>query len=111
MATRSGRQPWAGSTRSARLPADWESHRRPTVLARDGHTCQLCYADVCVTTATEVDHIKAGDDHSLSNLQATCAPCHRRKTAQEVPRPPTLRRTPEPHPGLLPPPAERGHRH
>lgn len=98
--------PWAGSTRSARLPSDWQARRR-IVLARDHRTCRRCGE-----WATDVDHITAGDDHDLANLQALCGPCHRAKSAREgaaasarVPRPttrqPSDRRPLEKHPGLL----------
>ncbi|MDS2171621.1 HNH endonuclease signature motif containing protein [Nesterenkonia sp. CL21] len=48
------------------------------ILRRDAYACQLCGAE-----ATEVDHIKAGDDHSDENLQAICTPCHARKSSSE----------------------------
>lgn len=83
---------WSGSTRRDRLPADWKQRRR-LVLERDGHSCRHCGAQ-----ATDVDHVRAGDDHSLGNLQALCRACHRRKTAAEKPR---ERRPGESHPGLI----------
>jgi 5-methylcytosine-specific restriction endonuclease McrA len=48
------------------------------VLERDGHRCRTCGA-----IATEVDHVTAGDDHRLANLQALCTPCHRAKSSAE----------------------------
>lgn len=92
--------PWDGSTRSARLPPDWDK-RRARVL-RNSPTCQRCETRPPV----EVDHVTPGDDHSLANLQALCTSCHRAKTAAEGvaargPRP-TRRRSTEPHPGLTP---------
>lgn len=86
---------WQGSTRRSRLPADW-NQRRATVLQRDPQ-CRLAYPNVCTVRSTEVDHIKAGDDHRLTNLQGVCHPCHKVKTNAERP---TERRTPQPHPGL-----------
>jgi 5-methylcytosine-specific restriction endonuclease McrA len=100
MAAASKRVAWAGSTRASRLPPGWRSRIRPAVLARDGYTCQLRY-DVCTGAATEVDHKKRGDDHSMPNLQAVCSACHQVKTLAELPPIPTLRRPPERHPGLL----------
>lgn len=65
--------------RNKRLPSDWQS-RRKVILARDGFKCQSCK----VSPATEVDHIKRGDDHSYDNLQSLCAECHRKKTFEEA---------------------------
>lgn len=94
------RPAWRNSTRRARLPANWYSEIQPTVLARDGRRCQLRF-DVCVGEATQVDHKRRGDDHSLGNLQAVCRPCHARKSSAEgaAARPP-LRRPPEAHPAF-----------
>ena len=69
---------WAGSTRRSRLPPDWERRRR-AVLARD-ELCNVCRNAI----STEVDHIEAGDNHDLDNLQGICAPCHQRKTQAEA---------------------------
>jgi len=68
---------WEGSTRKARLPGNWQVIRR-RVLRRDANSCY-----VCGDTATEVDHIVAGDDHSMANLAAICSRCHRRKSSRE----------------------------
>lgn len=92
---------WTGSTRRARLPRGW-TRLRLAVLERDGYVCQLSYPYICVRTATQVDHVVNNDDHSISNLQAACSPCHGRKSAREghanrVP----LRRPPERHPGMI----------
>ena len=88
---------WTGSTRRSRLPADW-AQRRAAVLTRDP-ICRHCHQ----APATEADHIKAGDDHRLTNLQGLCLPCHLIKSSAEGhaaryahPR----RRPTEPHPGL-----------
>ena len=58
---------------------------RPRVLRRDGYVCQVRY-ECCVGAATEVDHklnrARGGGD-AMSNLQAICVPCHKRKTAAE----------------------------
>jgi 5-methylcytosine-specific restriction protein A len=73
---------WAGSTRRARLPSDWERRRR-SVLARD-EVCQDHRVCRGLALAVEVDHIQRGDDHSLSNLQGICVDCHRAKTQAEA---------------------------
>lgn len=100
--------PWSTSGRRAHLPANWEAIRR-RVLARDGHRCMAAMRDGsrCPATATDVDHIARGDDHTMTNLQSLCAWHHKRKTAAESGaarrRHPRDRRTrpSEAHPGLL----------
>jgi 5-methylcytosine-specific restriction endonuclease McrA len=94
-----GREPWARSTRRARLPANWAALRVET-FEQKGRVCLLRYAG-CTGYATEVDHIVAGDDHSAGNRQPVCEHCHRIKTSREglAARPP-LRRPPEAHPAL-----------
>ena len=71
-------KPWRGSTRRERLPIDWGHIRKKMLKSADG-LCQI-RAQGCTVTATAVDHIVSGDDHRLSNLQATCGPCHIVKT-------------------------------
>ncbi|AWY07567.1 HNH endonuclease [Streptomyces phage Yosif] len=75
---------WSSSDRRGRLPADWDKIRR-RVLARDGHRCthRDDYGTRCPEPATDVDHIKAGDDHSMSNLRALCSWHHARKSSGE----------------------------
>jgi len=73
---------WEGSNRLARLPSDWHA-RRLRVLERDSYRCCIRYPDRCVGRASEVDHIRAGDDHRLDNLRAACAPCHKKKSSAE----------------------------
>lgn len=72
------RPAWAGSTRRARLPKGWDKRRR-YILQRDP-ICKVCDEAV----STEVDHIQPGDDHSHTNLQGICKPCHRDKTQREA---------------------------
>lgn len=54
------------------------------VLKRDSGICYLCGEE----GADTVDHIIAGDDHSLTNLAAvhdrTPPHCHRYKTSQDA---------------------------
>jgi 5-methylcytosine-specific restriction protein A len=55
---------WKGSSRSARLPGNWAT-LRAAVLRRDNHQCtRLTNGQRCPHPATEVDHIRAGDDHT-----------------------------------------------
>lgn len=97
---------WANSQRAARLPPDWRTSIRPEVFNTYGDTCHVCN----LPGANEVDHVHAGDDHSLANLRpihgrGTVQNCHQRKSSSEggraaqVNRPKRQRPT-EPHPGL-----------
>ena len=97
---------WEGSSRRRRLPKDWTRIRR-RILIRDRRTCQI-QGPGCLGKATEVDHIRPGDDHGDDNLQAACAACHASKSGREggaasaaarAARP--RLRPPERHPGLL----------
>lgn len=64
---------FADSTRSQRLPRNW-AEIRAEVFRIHGHICHVCRED----GAYEVDHVKAGDDHSGPNL----LPIHGRLSAQ-----------------------------
>lgn len=83
-----------------RLPADW-ANRRQTVLARAGGVCEKHHpAGRCIRPAQDVDHIRPGDNHDYTNLQALCLPCHQRKTAAEARARAAARYRPqEQHPG------------
>lgn len=72
---------WRGSSRAKRLPSNWPSIRM-AVLKRDNYSCQIKEPG-CDGRATDVDHIKAGDDHRLENLQAACRTCHQDKSSKE----------------------------
>lgn len=76
---------WAGSDRKERLPADWLAITK-VVLRRDDFRCQArnVYGEQCKERATDVDHIKRGDDHRLVNLQALCGWHHDKKTGREA---------------------------
>lgn len=75
---------WKGSNRRQRLPENWSEIRRK-VLVRDGFRCTNTFASGkrCNRPATDCDHVRPGDDHSPSNLQAMCEECHRRKSSRE----------------------------
>ena len=99
---------WQGSSdRKSRLPANWRQ-LRAVVLERCGGRCEVVKKSGvrCWDKATDVDHIVAGDDHSLSNLRGICDWHHKRKSSQEGvearrAKRSVLRREPEAHPGLL----------
>jgi 5-methylcytosine-specific restriction protein A len=96
---------WDSSDRRSRLPGDW-ARRRLRVLRRDHYQCQARDAAGlrCLEPAREVDHIIAGDNHDLSNLQAICSVCHKRKTQREAQAARSAkgrRRPPSRHPGAL----------
>lgn len=73
---------WKTSNRSSRLPPDWPQRKR-AVKARDKGICYICGGP----GADSVDHVVAGDDHSLTNLALahlnTPPFCHRRKSTSE----------------------------
>ncbi|QFG10464.1 HNH endonuclease [Mycobacterium phage Anthony] len=72
---------WDTSDRHSRLPPNWPAIRR-RVLRDADWVCEIRWAG-CVGRATEVDHERRGDDHSLSNLQAACWSCHGKKSSAE----------------------------
>jgi 5-methylcytosine-specific restriction protein A len=94
---------WKDSDRSHRLPPNWASEIQPAILQRDAYRCRIQWDEGCEGVATQVDHIKPGDDHSPANLQAACAWCHGKKSSAEgnqARRRWSTKRRPERHPGL-----------
>ncbi len=101
---------WSGSDRRSRLPKDWPKIRL-RVLRRDGGQCTALTeaGERCVSTATDVDHIRPGDDHSMENLRSLCSWHHRQKSSREGAAAAHARRRAieqrfrrdEAHPGLL----------
>lgn len=99
---------WATSDRKSRLPSNW-AYLRKLVLERCGGRCEVLKKDGsrCRDKATDVDHVKPGDDHSLANLRGICSWHHARKSALEGveakrERDAILYRKPEIHPGIIP---------
>jgi len=104
---------WVGSNRRDRLPADWP-RIRGRVLRRDGYQCTWIRSDGdgterCPEPATEVDHIRRGDDHDETNLRGLCSYHHGIKSAAEGGRARAFKRQridqkflrTDEHPGLL----------
>ena len=52
------------------------------MLREAGGRCEM-RVEGCLGVASEVDHIRAGDDHSRSNLRAVCRRCHALKSSAE----------------------------
>lgn len=98
---------WQGSDRKDRLPEDWPA-RRSKRLKIDGGRCTwtLPSGKRCPRPATDVDHRKPGDDHSMRNLRSLCAHHHAKKSAAEGHQAKRVikgkkARPAEKHPGLL----------
>lgn len=100
--------PWETSHRRAELPANWQL-LRIRVLRRDGYRCQARDSRglPCGRPANQVDHIIAGRNDSLDNLQALCRWHHARKSSAEGNaarrRARTTANVSERHPGLIDP--------
>lgn len=75
---------WETSNRASRLPSNWQALRL-RVLRRDRYSCQVKdqHGIKCNAVASEVDHVEAGDDHSMRNLRAICRTHHGQKTSAE----------------------------
>lgn len=97
---------WANSTRRQRLPKNWH-FLREQVKKRAGLQCEAYLNNGlrCVELGTDCDHIVAGDNHDLENLQWLCTWHHKKKTSLEgnnaKKKPITESRPKERHPGLL----------
>lgn len=55
------------------------------VHRRDRSRCQVRMpsGQLCLEIAIDVDHIRAGDDHDLSNLRCICDWHHKQKSSSE----------------------------
>ena len=59
---------------------------RERAMKRDRWRCQLRIPGICITAASECDHIVSRNDgggNDLANLRAACGPCHANRTAQQ----------------------------
>lgn len=92
---------WSGE-RKADLPSDWRA-RRLRILERDAWLCRIGYADICIVSANEVDHVGDRTDHRDHMLRAACRPCHGRRTQGQsvTSRLARARRPREGPPGLI----------
>ena len=83
--------PWASRDREAKRKADAAysaqyRRNRDECMRRARWRCELRIEGLCISAASECDHVVAvadGGGHDLSNLRAACAPCHRARTAQQ----------------------------
>lgn len=95
---------WESSGRRQQLPENWFRLRKQ-VLRECGGRCEM-RIEGCLGVATEVDHIRPGDDHSRTNLRGVCRRCHALKSSGEgnsrLSELRRLKRRPEGrHPGAL----------
>lgn len=89
---------WNTSDRSARLPSDWPAIRAKVRTRAHGRCQAKHHAPDCDGIGTDCDHIIAGDDHSLDNLQWLSHACHKLKTERENAQRNTLRTAMRRHP-------------
>ena len=113
------RPAWAGSTRRARLPANWPAIRT-AVHDRAGGRCEwprvlTALPDLAAWAARrgedadppahpggQADHVHRGDDHRPENLAWLCATHHQAKSSWEGGTAGERQARPrEKHPGLL----------
>lgn len=75
---------WA-NTGSSVNRSDTKARRtlRDKVFRRDGYLCRIRYPDICVGIAKDLDRVDNLQGYSMSNCQAACRPCHRRKSSYE----------------------------
>lgn len=75
---------WKNSNRRSRLPSNWAA-LRTKVFRLKGSQCHAERMDGtrCKDPATDIDHIVAGDDHSINNLQPLCSYHHASKSGRE----------------------------
>lgn len=75
---------WTTSDRRLRLPSNWLQIRL-RVLRRDGRQCTARdqHGVRCAEPATDVDHVRPGDDHREANLTSLCGWHHRVKSSRE----------------------------
>jgi 5-methylcytosine-specific restriction endonuclease McrA len=106
---------WQGSTRRQTLGKEY-FRNRAHVMRRDRHQCQIRTPGLCIGTATDCDHIGDRLDHRPENMRAACSPCHSQRSgqqggqaagAQRRARAASRLRTPEAHPGVVPPASDR----
>lgn len=80
---------WAGSSRRAELPANWNALRE-RVFARDGHYCtfSLPSGKRCPRRANQVDHIDNSPsgrlNHDQANLRSLCRTHHQQVTLAQA---------------------------
>jgi len=103
-----GRNPWEGSTRRDRLPANWPALRAEALRRNPRKVCHWCG----LPGGDELDHKVPGDDHRQDNLDwihghrsvaagVSVRNCHGEKSGAEgAAARPREKRPPEIHPAL-----------
>lgn len=77
---------WTSNASRHRTTTAAHRAQRLRILKRDANTCQLQYPGRCIGYATEMDHrrnVAAGGSDDDTNMQASCRPCHARKSSVE----------------------------
>lgn len=74
---------WNNSNRLERLPDDWPRIRMAVKRRAHGRCEAKEHSPLCDGIGTDCDHIIAGDDHSMDNLQWLSNACHKLKTSRE----------------------------
>ncbi len=102
------RPAWRNSNRRSRLPAEWPKLRAQALKRNPQQICHRCG----LPGGSDLDHLVAGDDHRLENLEwihgrrdyeAGRSPrnCHGEKSSAEgAAARPRLHRAPEVHPAF-----------
>lgn len=79
--------PWDTSKTTTERGYGWAwQKRRLEILKRDSYLCQPCLRCGKTVPADAVDHIKQkadGGTYEPDNLESTCDPCHKDKTARD----------------------------
>lgn len=75
---------WETSDRKERLPDNWPKIRAMVKARAKGKCEATVHARGCGGWGSDADHITAGDNHSLANLQWLSGACHRAKTNHET---------------------------
>lgn len=98
------RNNWHTSQRPKRSREYWRN--RAIVLRDAGRLCVIQLPGICSGGATEAHHVRLvwdGGSDDVENLRAACTECNAELNYRTRPRPKpkSLKRAPEKHPGLI----------